>query len=119
MSTYTPRQVVEQTGLSVDTLRYYERIGLLDGISRTRSGQRQYCDDDIQWLRVLRCLRETGMPIARMREYVELARNTEAVAERIALLEEHDRDVEERIATLRSQRKHIREKIEYYRSIVE
>ena len=117
MPTYTPGQVVEKTGLSVDTLRYYERIGLLDGVSRTPGGQRQYHDDDIGWLEILRCLRETGMPIARMREFAELTRRTETVAARIALLEEHDRDVEQRIATLQAQREHIRGKIDYYRSL--
>jgi DNA-binding transcriptional MerR regulator len=117
MSTYTPGQVVEKTGFSLDTLRYYERIGLLDAVGRTRGGRREYRDDDIGWLAILRCLRDTGMPIARMREYAELSRRDETVAERVALLEEHDRDVEQRIATLRDQREHIREKIAYYRSL--
>lgn len=117
MSTYTPGQVVEKTGFSLDTLRYYERIGLLDGVSRTRGGRRQYGEDDLGWLEILRCLRDTGMPIARMREYAELARDDTTLAERIALLEEHDREVEERIATLARQRDHIRDKIAYYRSV--
>jgi DNA-binding transcriptional MerR regulator len=118
MPTYTPGQVVEKTGFSLDTLRYYERIGLLDGVARTSGGRRQYGEDDIGWLEILRCLRDTGMPIARMLEYAELARDDETVEDRIALLEEHDRDVEERIATLLRQRDHIRDKIAYYRSIL-
>ena len=117
MSTYTPGEVVEKTGFSLDTLRYYERIGLLDDVRRTSGGRRQYGDDDLSWLGILRCLRDTGMPIARMREYAEMSRRTDTVAERIALLEEHDRDVEERIATLRAQRAHIREKIDFYRTV--
>ena len=117
MSTYTPGQVVEKTGFSLDTLRYYERIGLLDGVGRTAGGRRQYVDDDVSWLGILRCLRDTGMPIARMREYAELSRDERTVAARIALLEEHDREVRERIVLLQSQREHLRGKIDYYQSL--
>lgn len=117
MPTYTPGQVVEKTGFTLDTLRYYERIGLLDGVGRTAGGRREYVDDDLSWLGILRCLRDTGMPIARMREYAELSRDERTVAARIALLEEHDREVQERIATLQSQREHLRGKIDYYRSL--
>jgi DNA-binding transcriptional MerR regulator len=117
MSIYTPGQVVEKTGFSLDTLRYYERIGLLDGVARTSGGRRQYGEDDIGWLELLRCLRETGMPIARMLQFAELCRDEQSVADRIGLLEEHDREVEQRIAELEAQREHIRGKIAYYRSI--
>jgi DNA-binding transcriptional MerR regulator len=116
MATYTPGQVAEKTGFSLDTLRYYERIGLLS-VARTPGGQRQYGEDDIGWLEILRCLRDTGMPIQRMREYAELSRDDDTVAERIALLEEHDREVETRITELQAQRDHIRGKIAYYRTL--
>jgi DNA-binding transcriptional MerR regulator len=115
-TTYTPGQVVEKTGFSLDTLRYYEKIGLLESVGRTSGGRRQYRDDDVGWLEMLRCLRDTGMPIARMLEFAELTRDAGTIADRIALLEEHDRDVEERIEILLRQREHIRGKIAYYRS---
>ncbi|MEU4240487.1 MerR family transcriptional regulator [Actinoplanes sp. NPDC026619] len=117
MPTYTPGQVVEKTGFSLDTLRYYEKIGLLEDVPRTSGGRRQYRDDDVGWLEMLRCLRDTGMPIARMLEFAELSREEESIPDRIALLEEHDREVEERIDTLLRQRAHIRGKIAYYRSV--
>ena len=117
MTTYTPGQAAEKTGFSLDTLRYYERIGLLDGVARTSGGRRQYGDDDLGWIEMLRCLRDTGMPIARMLEFAALTRDEHTVAARIALLEEHDREVEERIATLHAQRDHLRGKIDYYRSL--
>ena len=117
MPTYTPGQVAEKTGFSLDTLRYYERIGLLDGVSRNTGGQRVYGDDDVNWLSILRCLRDTGMPIARMRRYADLSRDERTVAERLALLEEHDREVGQRIETLQTQRERIRDKIHYYRSL--
>jgi DNA-binding transcriptional MerR regulator len=112
---YTPGQVAEKTGFSLDTLRYYERIGLLDDIARNSGGQRVFTEDDVAWLRILRCLRDTGMPIQRMVRYAELARGgEETVAERLELLREHDRDIDEKIAHLRVEQDHIRAKITYY-----
>jgi DNA-binding transcriptional MerR regulator len=117
MQTYTPGEVADKTGFSLDTLRYYERIGLLDDIARTSGGRRIFTDHDIAWLEILRCLRETGMPIATMRRYADLTRDEQGIAERIALLEQHDLQVDRRIAELQAQREHIRGKIRYYRSL--
>jgi DNA-binding transcriptional MerR regulator len=112
---YSPGQVAEQTGFSLDTLRYYERIGLLDGIERNSSGQRVFTEGDVAWLRILRCLRDTGMPIQRMVRYAELARGgDETVGERLDVLREHDRDIDEKIANLLGEQEHIRSKIAYY-----
>lgn len=117
MPYYSPREVADRTGFSVDTLRYYEKIGLLVSIARSSGGQRVFSEDDVAWLGVLQCLRDTGMPIARMLRYAELARGgDDTIAERLSLLEEHDRAVEERIAELRANQAHIREKIQWYRS---
>jgi DNA-binding transcriptional MerR regulator len=115
MEGYSPGQVAEQTGFSLDTLRYYERIGLLDDIARNSGGRRVFTEEDVAWLRILRCLRDTGMPIQRMVRYAELARGgDETVAERLEVLREHDRDIDEKIAHLRVEQEHIRAKIAYY-----
>ena len=119
-STYSPGQTAERSGFSLDTLRYYERIGLLDPVERTSSGHRRFDEDDLEWLEVLRCLRDTGMPIAQMCRYAELARGGEATfAERLGLLTEHDAAVQERIAVLQAQREHLQEKIGWYRRHME
>jgi DNA-binding transcriptional MerR regulator len=117
MEQFTPGQVAEKTGFSLDTLRYYERIGLLDDIARNSGGQRVFTEDDVAWLRILRCLRDTGMPIQRMVRYAELARGGDAtVPERLELLREHDQEIDEKIAHLRVEQDHIRAKIAYYQS---
>jgi DNA-binding transcriptional MerR regulator len=118
--TYSPGQTAERSGFSLDTLRYYERIGLLDPVERTSSGHRRFGEDDLEWLEVLRCLRDTGMPIAQMCRYAELARGGEATfTERLGLLTEHDAAVQERIAVLQAQREHLQEKIGWYRRHME
>ncbi|MBR7825745.1 MerR family transcriptional regulator [Actinospica sp. MGRD01-02] len=115
-STYSPGQIVELTGFSLDTLRYYERIGLIEPVRRAVGGQRRYTQDDVEWLDVLRCLRGTGMPIARMKEFTDQVRaGDHTIADRLALLEEHDRAVARQLAQLEQQRAKVREKITYYR----
>jgi DNA-binding transcriptional MerR regulator len=113
---YSPAQTAEKTGFSIDTLRYYEKIGLLDRIDRTAAGRRRFSSDDVGFLGVLRCLRDTGMPIAEMRRYAELARGgAETVGERVAVLETHDERIDRQIEALRAQQQHLRDKIRYYR----
>jgi DNA-binding transcriptional MerR regulator len=114
---YSPAQTVEMSGFSLDTLRYYERIGLIEPVQRAAGGHRRYSDDDIGWLDMLRCLRGTGMPIAQMQTFAELVRDGDGtLAERLALLEEHDANVEAEMARLIELRRKVRDKIAYYRS---
>ena len=118
MTTFSPGQTAARSGFSIETLRYYERIGLLEDVARAPGGQRVFSEDDLAWLDILRCLRDTGMPIARMLRYAELARGGEdTVKARCELLEEHDKAVGEQIALLKAQRTHIRDKIAFYRSL--
>lgn len=84
-------EAADATGVSAHTLRYYERAGLmLHPVDRASSSHRRYSDADLVWIRFLARLRWTGMPIATMRRYTELARDGEGtVAERRRLLVEH------------------------------
>lgn len=119
-ATFSPAQTVELTGFSLDTLRYYERIGLIEPVQRAAGGRRRYSDDDLEWLDILRCLRGTGMPIARMKQFADQVRaGRHTYAERLALLEEHDRTVTAQLAVLQEQREKVRAKIAFYRGAVE
>jgi DNA-binding transcriptional MerR regulator len=104
-------------GVSVDTLRYYEREQLLS-TSRTASGHRRYSQGDLDWLAVLTCLRETGMPMRRLREFAALVRDDrdESLTVRLALLEQHRAEVLARIREVRANLAHVEAKITYYRS---
>ena len=118
--TYSPAQVTERSGFSLDTLRYYERIGLLDRVERATSGHRRYTEEDLGWLEILRCLRGTGMPIAKMLVFAEQVRAGErTIPDRVALLTAHDQEVEAEMARLAQQRGKIQEKIAHYRSLIE
>ena len=80
----------EPSGLSVDTLRYYEKEGLtLQPPERSASGQRRYTEGDVRWLGTLVMLRKTGMPIRDIRRFVDLYRIEGSEPERLAILEAH------------------------------
>jgi DNA-binding transcriptional MerR regulator len=98
---HTISEVAATTGLTAHTLRWYERIGLLDPVDRTYSGQRRYSDGDLARLGFLGRLRLTGMSVADMLRYVELARLGEGTfAERRDLLVAHREEVRQRLADL-------------------
>ncbi|PZG19692.1 MerR family transcriptional regulator [Nonomuraea terrae] len=119
MSVYTPAEVVEETGFTLDTLRYYEKIGLLEPVERNSSGQRRFSEEHLSWLGMVRCLRDTGMPIAQMLRFAELSRaGDHTIPDRIKLLEEHEQHVQAQIDNLAARRGYIRNKISYYRSVL-
>jgi DNA-binding transcriptional MerR regulator len=113
----TPKQAAEISGFSLDTLRYYERIGLLPKVRRTATGRRVFNDVDVTWLGLLRCLRDTGMPIAEMLQFVRLmSGGASTTTERLVVLTAHQRRVEDQITRLQHHLGQIRGKIEHYRS---
>lgn len=105
---YPIGEVVERTGLSAHTLRWYERIGLLPQVGRESprsgyrtAGRRLYSDNDLAFLDFVGKLRSTGMPVADMIRYAELAREgAGTVDERRDVLVAHRADVRDRIAEL-------------------
>ncbi|MQS12083.1 MerR family transcriptional regulator [Streptomyces kaniharaensis] len=103
----TPRHTISEvsaaSGLTAHTLRWYERIGLLDPVDRSASGQRRYCDADLHRLAFLGRLRLTGMTVADMLKYVNMARRGEETYEgRRQLLEAQREEVRQRIVDLQA-----------------
>ncbi|MEC3979444.1 MerR family transcriptional regulator [Amycolatopsis sp. H20-H5] len=100
---YSIAEAARRSGLSIDTLRYYERIKLVDPPARDTAGRRDYSDPDLAWLEFLTKLRLTGMPIKRMREYASLRRHgVVSAGRRKAILVEQRQSVAERIAELQA-----------------
>lgn len=116
---YTPGEVAERFDLTLDTLRYYEKAGLLRRVERAPSGHRRYRADDVELLNMIRCLRETDMPIVRLREFAELIREGDhTVPDRLDLLQGHQERLNERIDEMRRCQTVIQHKIDYYLGVL-
>jgi DNA-binding transcriptional MerR regulator len=90
LARYTIAEAAASTGTTVDTLRYYERVGVLPPVARDVGGQRTYTDEDLGRIMFVRRLRATGMPMRTLVEYAELARRgDETVTQRRRLLRAH------------------------------
>ena len=112
------RDFAAAVGLSAHTLRYYERIGLLDPIERAPSGHRRYFPADAAWVGFLTRLRATGMPIRDMQRFAALRREGETtVRERRELLEAHRRRVEARLVDLEASLGAVVDKIQHYQAL--
>ena len=113
----TIAEAARRTGVSVHTLRYYERAGLVvTDVGRTESGRRRYRKLDLDWITVCTRLRATGMPIRSIRRYAELvAAGRGNEQERLDLLESHRAEVLARIAELQENLGLIDHKIDVYR----
>ena len=117
--TRTIQDAAAETGVSRDTLRYYERIGILPGISRSKSGHRRFTDDDMGWIKLVQCLRATGMPIEDLHAYAELAQQGDATApERLRLLHDHRRRIKEDMAELATALELVERKIAGYDEVL-
>jgi DNA-binding transcriptional MerR regulator len=103
------------TGTTPDTLRYYEKIGLLARSPRERNGHRRFGDAEVRFVTFLRRLHDTGMPIRHMQQYARLLRRGDSTfAERRALLQLHRDDIRRRMATLEEHLRMIEKKIRIY-----
>lgn len=114
----TIQQVAEATGLSVHTLRYYERCALIAPVQRANNGHRRYSAQDIRWIQFLTKLRMTGMPLRQIQQYATLLRQQpDAVQERRAILEAHRQTVLEHLQQLQENLAVIDWKIQHYKDI--
>ena len=95
---YTISQVAQVMGVTPSTLRYYDKKGLLPNVKRV-NGIRVFEDTDFSWLRILNCLKGTGMPIRQIKKYVDLCA-------------EGDATLEQRYAIIKEQRQHVLDQIE-------
>lgn len=106
-----------RTGVSVHTLRYYERVGLvITGVDRTVGGRRRYHQRDLTWITLCTKLRATGMPIKVVRQYAQLvAAGYGNERERLALMEAHRAEVTAKLAEIQENLALIDHKIDVYR----
>ena len=119
--TYSIAEAADATGLTPDTLRYYERDGLmLRPVGRAATGHRRYTDADLRWIDLLNCLRGTGMPIRDVRRYAELVRGGDGNEQaRLDLLRAHRVQVLAQLAEVQEHLGAIDRKIGIYTSKVD
>ncbi len=118
--TFTIQEASQQTGVSTHTLRYYERMNLLDPINRDSSGYRQFTTYDLDCVKFLTKLRDTKMPIRQMQQFAELRRQGLSTAnQRRVLLEEHYDAVMASQQELHYSLEVIGKKIAYYKELEE
>lgn len=113
-------EVGEKYGLTPDTLRYYERIGLIPPVKRRPNGIREYDDYSCGWIQFIHCMRKAGMPVETLVEYVQLYQQGAVTKEarKELLLEEHRR-LSERIVELQAVKERLLYKINNYDQLEE
>lgn len=116
---FTLQEVVQRSGLSEHTLRYYERIGLLDRVKRdSSSGHRRYTAEDVQNIEALACLRTTGMSIDDMRKYFALLKDGRAAADQqLALFEGQKKALEQELAQKQEHLRYLEQKVAFWKAV--
>ena len=113
-------EVAALTGLSRDTLRWYEREGLIPHVDRDHNGHRSYDERAVSMVQLLVRLRRTGMPVAQMRRYVEfVVVGEDTHPERLELLQRHREAVRQQLEQLNSDLEVLDHKISNYRHLIE
>jgi MerR family transcriptional regulator, aldehyde-responsive regulator len=116
---YTIKQVTEKCELTAYTLRYYEKEGLLPFIGRDDHGHRMFSDQDVEWITLICCLRDTGMSIGEIKRYVELCLEGDKTIEvRRQIILQHKHAVEQKIDQMNNYLARIVKKLGYYDEVM-
>lgn len=114
----TIKEVSEKYAITQDTLRYYERIGLLPPVPRTKSGIRNYDEVSIRWIEFIKCMRQAGMSIEKLLEYMNLfQQGRKTVTLRKELLQEQKKELEQTKEELNATIDKLTYKIKLYEEI--
>ncbi|MDF2837508.1 MAG: merR regulatory family protein [Paenibacillus sp.] len=111
--TYTISQAAERSGLSIHTIRYYDKEGLLPFIDR-RNGTRVFSEQDIDWIDLIRCLKQTKMSIKDLRSLIQHCTDNDAVLDKgMQILLDHKRQVEAQLEEIKGSLDTINYKIQH------
>ncbi|MFD0772167.1 MerR family transcriptional regulator [Bacillus sp. CGMCC 1.60114] len=115
---HTIGEVAKMLGISTHTLRYYEKEKIIIPV-RDASGDRRYNDSHMKWLQFVIKLKETQMPIAKLKKYASLVlEGDHTTTERLNLLEEHKHSIKEQIRTLKAADEMLEYKISAYKDFI-
>lgn len=116
---YSIGQVAAKTGLTVHTLRYYEKEGLLPFVRKSSSGLRMFSDNDLGWLSMIECLKETGMPLKGIKQYIDWFREGDStLPQRLEMFKQQEVKVLAQIALFEKYLQKIRYKVNLYEEAV-
>jgi len=116
----TVSEVSKEFELSQDTLRYYERVGMIPRVNRTKSGLRDYTKEDRSWVELAKCMRSAGLPVEVMIEYLKLTQQgDETIPARHELLLEQREHLLEQKAAIEITIDRLNYKIEHYEKAIE
>jgi Predicted transcriptional regulators len=112
---YTISQVAEKFNLTAHTIRYYDKEGLLPFVDRSKAGNREFSNSDLDWLRVICCLKNTGMPIRQIKQYLEWCLQGDDTLEiRRQMFIDHRQEVLKKMEDLKENLKTIDYKLQFY-----
>ena len=113
--TYTIGEMAKQLEVAPSTLRYYDKEGLLPFVERSPGGARVFREKDYELLRVIGCLKATGMQLKDIREFIVLTmQGDESIDARLALFRRRREEVEKQLAALQETLEAVRFKCWYY-----
>ena len=116
----TIKEVSEKYDISSDTLRYYERIGMIPEVTRTASGIRDYQESDLSWVELVICMRKAGVSVESLIEYVKMCMQGDTTfSARLHLLQEEKEKLEEQRSQLETAMKRLVYKISRYQKAVD
>lgn len=111
----TIAEVSEKYNITTDTLRYYERIGLLPPVTRTSGGIRNFTETDCNWVQFIKCMRDAGIPVEALIDYVNMFQQGDSTREaRKDLLIEQRKLLKARLDDLQKTLEHLDWKIAHY-----
>jgi len=117
---YTIGEVSKLTGLSVSTLRYYDKEGLIPNINRNENGLRDFTEQDLGTINIVTCIKGAGASIREIKEYMDLCKLGDSTLElRKQFFIEKKKDVEEQMRQLTEIMKTVERKIKYYEDAIE
>lgn len=98
---YTVGEMAKRLGVAPSTLRYYDKEGLLPYVERSHGGIRMFKESDYEWLSIIECLKQSGLSIKEIRQYIDLCRQGDAtISERLQLFVNRRRAVQQQMAQL-------------------
>lgn len=116
---YTVKQVAEMMEMSPYTIRYYENAGLIPDVDRSGGNARMFSEYTLGWLRLVHCLRMTGLPIEGVKHYIDLCREGDStIPERAELIFKQEKSLREQLRALKKQMEVLKYKKKFYQDLL-